>query len=197
MEIPTGFSQVNVRFEGNGYTRGAEVVFGVDNDAALSPAALAAFVSTEWQLSLLGLQGTAITLREIKVKNGPTDTGPEATISVGEPGTDAGNTLPPNSAVLVKKLTALGGRMHTGRMFFPGATETQTDGAGKLTTSALSDYQDGFDAFFTAMSGGDLPVALLHTDATTPDLLTSFQVMQLMASQRRRLRRVGGRPATP
>lgn len=195
MIIPTGFAQVNLVFDGSGYTRGAQVVFGVDNNAAVDAADLAALVIASAVTDIMGVMGTAIALKEVKVKLGPNATGGEATVAAGDEGTATGNTLPPQSAVLSKKITALGGQLHSGRAFWPGATENQTDGAGQLTDTALGEWQDALDAFYDHLVADDIPPVLLHSDATTPDAILAFSVSRLMATQKRRIRRVGSRSA--
>lgn len=191
--IPTGYAQVNVMFDGNGYTRGAQTTFGVKNNATLTAGDLAGVVIGLWSTNVIPVQGADINFKECKVKLGPNSTGGEAVVSAGVPGSVVGNTLPPNVAVLSRKVTALGGRAHNGRLFVPGATESQTDGAGQLNNAALTAWGDALDGFFDDMATGDLPLYLLHHDATGPDILLAFSTQRLMATQKRRLRRAGGR----
>lgn len=106
-------------------------------------------------------------------------------------GTGTGTPLTPNTSVLVKKLTNRGGRKGRGRMFVPGqgVSEIDVDENGVIATSDLAAMQLEWGDFYTAMNAGSCPPYLLHSDGSTPDPITSFQVQQVVATQRRRLRR--------
>lgn len=195
--IPTGYAQVNVMFDGNGYTRGAQVTFGVKNNATLTAGDLAGVVIGLWTTNVIPVQSEDINFKECKVKLGPNSTGGEAVVSAGVVGAVAGDSLPPNTAVLSRKVTALGGRAHNGRLFVPGASESQTAGAGQLSDAALTAWGDALDGLFDDLATADLPMYLLHHDSTTPDELLGLSTQRLMATQKRRLRRAGGRRSTP
>lgn len=199
MIIPTGYAQVNLRFTGNGYPRGAEVTYGVDNTGStLTAEAIAGEALAAWVTWIKGAQSIACVLKEVYVKLGPNATGADFTLSSGVSGDLADNCLPCQVAVLARKLTASGGRINKGRWFWPGATEDQTDGAGLLNTGGLDDWSGAVAGFWAAHGTADLPVVLLHSDAgDTPTPVTNVQTQQQMASQRRRLRKVGGRRTTP
>lgn len=197
MLIPTGYGQVNFIFGGNGFPRGAQVALGFLDTAGDDPAVEATALATCWGDNMSAVQSTNITLQFVKVKQGPTDTGPESTIATAVDGTVVSNPLPPNVAVLAKKVTTSGGRKNLGKMFIPGACESQTDGAGLLTSSALTAFNSAVAGLLADMATADLPMRILHTDATTPTEVTALVCQQLMAQQHRRIRRSSGHRATP
>ena len=103
---------------------------------------------------------------------------------------DAG-MLPNNCAILVRKITARGGRSGRGRMFLPpfSLIEDEVDGRGVLEPTFLEGTQTNIDAWL----GGAHPKYLLHDETapggTVPDPITQHIVDRRIASQRRRLRR--------
>jgi hypothetical protein len=192
MLIPAGFAQVNLIFIGNAVPRGAQIVFGVENTTPSSPVEIAQEVGQAWIDEVMPFQSDQISLGSVKAKRGPNATGAEATVSFGDVGGQSSHSLPPNATGLVTKLTVLGGRKHKGRMNIPGLTENQTDGAGYLTPAALAALQGGLDAFLTEIVADVFPMVVLHSDATAPDTVTDLVAQQLMATQKRRIRRTGG-----
>lgn len=196
MIIPTGYAQCNLYFVGSGLPRDAQVAIGVNQDNAFTAAATAAAVGSEFEAAFMPLLSPGITLSYVKAKLGPNDTGPEATVTFGVPGGATGDEpLPPNVAALIKKSTATGGRKGNGRIFLPGVTEDSTTGGGYLVSAALTALQSASDDFLAGLATALCPMVVLHTDATTPTAVTALVVAQLMATQKRRIRRAGGRRA--
>jgi hypothetical protein len=192
--IPSGYGQVNFVFGGSGFARGAQVTFGFkDNSGGATAATIATDFGTRWVNDILLDQSNTITLDHVKVKLGPNDTGPEATVSSGAAGGLSSQPLPPQDSVIVRKITALGGRKGRGRVFHPGAVESQTDGGGLLTTAAIVTLDGDYADLLAHAAADNLPLYLLHNDATTPTAIDQLDVLQLMGTQRRRIRKVGGR----
>lgn len=190
MIIPAGFGQANFIYSGNGYLRGAEVTIGFDDNTGDTPADIAATLIGIHTATITPVQGLACELLTVKVKLGPNATGPEATVGAGVNGTEAGNTLPPNIGVLMTKQTAVGGRKNKGKSFWPGATEAQTDGAGKLNAGAITDWLSAVQDFYDALVTATAPMVILHSDVLdTPTAVIGVTVSQLMVQQHRRLRR--------
>jgi len=195
--IPTGYAQANLFFVGAGVPRNAQLAIGLQNTVPGTPLALAgvvadAFTAVDGPLTQMS---ETVTLEKIKVKLGPNATGAEATLAVGTAGGQALEPLPPNVSVLVNKLNATGGKKNAGKIFWVGVPEAATDGGGLLTPTWLGDLQDAMDIFLGALSGEDAPMVILHNDSTTPTEVTSLSVQQRLATQKRRLRRAGGRRA--
>jgi len=113
--------------------------------------------------------------------------------SVGSDNGDAGEQVcPPNTALLVKKLTARGGRKGRGRFYYPDVQEAAVDASGTIDSSSLAGYQTRWNDWMSDIVGVDgvvLPV-LLHSESSdgSPDEILSTPVQAKVATQRRRLR---------
>lgn len=123
-------------------------------------------------------------------------------------GTATGETLPNNSAILIKKNTGSGGRRFRGRMYLPmyGLEESDVSSSGVIAGAEVTSLQNRLDAFLAALDTNELIPLLLHypfghwdesdppefiIDDPEPDptIITSFAVQNRIATQRRRLRR--------
>lgn len=195
MNIPPGFSQVNLKFTGTSVPRGAQLTFGVDNTAdANTPAALAALVVTAYAGSLQAVANDTLGLTGVRVKNGPNDTGPESTIGASVYGAQSASAESPQVALLVNKVTSLGGRANRGRWFLPAVRESYVDGSGIVDAGGGAAIQTKLNAFLAALVTADIPMVILHNnEELTPTPVTGLSLQNLASSQRRRLRRVGGR----
>jgi hypothetical protein len=113
--------------------------------------------------------------------------------------TATGGAVPQNTAVLVRKLSALGGRRNRGRFFVPGAIETTIEPHGVMATGNIASWQTAADAFLAAVNGagGVGNMVILHSTEALPAPpghpeptdVTALKVLELCATQRRRLRR--------
>lgn len=109
---------------------------------------------------------------------------------------NSGNaTVPQNTAWLVKKSTALGGRRNRGRMFFPGVHEIDVSNIGELSGAAVTARQtqvsklEAGGSIVTAFGFIVTPVLLHQSGSSTPTGITGLTVQKTVATQRRRLRR--------
>lgn len=121
-----------------------------------------------------------------------TGTGPVTGESVAfVTGTGTGTPLTTNTAVLLKKITARGGRKGRGRMFIPGigVSEIDVDEVGIIASGDVSALQGVWGGFFDDLSASPTLPVLLHSDGGPPDSITSVQIQPIVATQRRRLRR--------
>lgn len=197
MIIPAGYAQANLLFTGGGAPRGAQVVIGVKVTAGVTdPLVIATGVYQSWATHILPVQSSGIVLSGCKAKMGPNETGLDATYALLTGGGNIASTVPPQVAVLVTKHTAFGGRKGRGRMFVPGVVEGDIDAGGNLGAAQVADWQARMTAFRTAIIGlssvDDL--VLLHSgEGEVPTPITSLNVSSKVATQRRRLRKVGGR----
>lgn len=196
MIIPTGYAQINYKGSGSAFLRGWEVTHGLSNTLGSTPSQIAASAIVLWTNRIKPQISNLCTLDAVSVKLGPNATGAEASVPCNVNGSKSSQALPPQTAVLVNKHTALGGRHGRGRFFFPGLTEDQTDGGGILTTAALAAWTTAVESFRTDWASGGDDMYLLHGDATAPTLITELIVVPLGATQRRRIRKVGGRRHT-
>lgn len=100
----------------------------------------------------------------------------------------------PNTAVLIQKRSASGGRRNRGRMYVPGlALRSLVTSAGVLDSAWQADFQTNLDNFRTAVNAGTgfepTDLGVLHSEPpTAPAVITNLQVSSKVATQRRRLR---------
>jgi len=105
-------------------------------------------------------------------------------------------------ALLVRKLTARGGRRGRGRFYWPNMLEdAEVDEVGHLTSTAVANKQGVMDAFLTTIAGvsGWDEMVVLHSPSGegvenpstpgSPNTVTALQVDPIVGSQRRRLGR--------
>jgi len=199
MNIPPGFAQVNFVLGGTALPRGAQITIGVDNQTDDFGADGVAFhASDNWNFAITPVWTELGTLEKVHAKLGPNATGPEADNTTPYDGADDYQPTPAQAALLVTKNTALGGRQGRGRLFMPSINEAGVTAAGVVQTATVLVWQNAFNAFFDAMAGNNLPLVLLHNAVeVVPTPVTSLTVNSLMATQRRRIRRVGGRKKKP
>jgi len=199
--IPDGFAEFTVNWTHFGVGQPYANVFGADVSAADSPAAAMLTVRNAIQDNLFTHMDISTTWVSVEGRFGPvTGPSPGPNIEIPEGGTGALSITvpPPQVTLLVKKITALGGRANRGRFYWPGMlTTTALNENGSIETGALANYQSYFDDFFDQMETGDggaddpCPLVILHDETsptTTPTLLTGLVVDGRCATQRRRLR---------
>jgi hypothetical protein len=202
--LPEGYSHVLLGFTGVSQPLGAACTFGVDNQALdKTPTQVAQAVDTAWRASIQAVTISKLTLATVHVKNGPNLDGPFADFASGAPGSDALD--PTSSAVcyLVKKNTALGGKLGHGRMFHPGLPEAQTGDGGSILAGFVTDLQTAWNTFFTNLSTASIPMVLIHNAGSyvnaegatvtvaprVPTPVLSLAIDPKVATQRRRQRR--------
>jgi hypothetical protein len=72
--------------------------------------------------------------------------------------------------------------------------ESQTDAGGVLTTASLNAFETAVDAWLADLATRNVPMVLLHNAVETlPTPVVGLTVDVRVATQRRRLRKVGGR----
>lgn len=106
-------------------------------------------------------------------------------------GVQAGSAVPPNTAHLVRKLTAGGGRRNRGRMFIPGVSEANVNAVGDLSAGAQTALNTAADQMLANLLATSqiIDVVLFHESSPfTPTSITDLQVQPRVATQRRRLR---------
>jgi hypothetical protein len=191
VNIPTGYAQIS--FAGLVAADSEEVVMtlGVQLTSGLVTG-MAEAARAAWSDALDSVTSTDFTFAATYIKAGPNDTGPtqESTGAV-ETGSVAVAMVPLNTALLVRKSTALGGRQGRGRMYSCGqAMVDNCGGAGLLDAGAVESCDAAFFALLGAIQGitGIEEAVLLHSDALTPTPITALSPQARLATQRRRLR---------
>lgn len=187
--IPAGFSEASIIFGSSQLPNGAMTTLGLENQAGKTPGQIAANVVSAVTTHFLPVMGTALSIVAVRVKNGPNEDGPDATVSVALAGTGDTTPIIPNAAVIVRKFTALGGRKHRGRSYWPFVTEQMHTGGGQLLGAFVSDCTDAAQDVDSDLEAADLPPVLLHASAPgAPNRITGYSAEALMGTQRRRLR---------
>jgi hypothetical protein len=194
MEIPTGYGQANFRFTGTAVPTGAEITLGIDVSAfSGTPTGAAQELADSWAATNIdAYQGTVIALTSISLKYGPTATGPTGEWTGSLPGVGTGSGVTPNVALLVQKVTALGGRAGRGRLYLPGLAESHFDEGGNVSGTVVTGVTGAFEALRADLESKQLSPVLLHGEGspiTTPTPITEFVASGTGATQRRRLRR--------
>ncbi len=196
MIIPAGFAQVNHFFTGAGMPRGAQITYGVEVEAGGSALQVATEMASAWETAWHSATPISVTHAKVRVKLGPNDTGAFADYTVASPGSYNTPVDAPQVAVLMTKHTALGGRHGVGRCFLPVVPEADTLNGGTIDPTALAALQTRA----TNWLGGIIAAThvsnmiLLHnTVDTTATPITSLSLAAVLSTQRRRLRKVGGR----
>lgn len=106
-------------------------------------------------------------------------------------GTDTPPAVANNTTLLVKKVTASGGRRGRGRAFVPGFRNSVVLANGNLTSTFVTAMQGEWDTWRTnmvALAEVDSLVLLHETAPFTPSPITDLVVDARAATQRRRMR---------
>lgn len=191
--IPVTYMQFNWFFTGSAAPTGAQVTLGALAALDSAPAATRAETAYDfWRDELLPLQTVDINLVSCLCKLGPNDTGQSGTFDLIEAGGGGTSDETPAGALLVQKLTTLGGRAGKGRMYVPGIDNGDTETGGGINPTSLANWQTAFDAFYDRFTATDWAPVVLHSvgsPISTPTPIVSFSVQGTMATQRQRLRR--------
>lgn len=111
-------------------------------------------------------------------------------------GTNVGNALPQNCAIIVSKNTGLGGRWNKGRLFWPSIIEAQVNENGALVSGYISNMDGYLNAFMgeTINPSGDCNLSswvVFHDETLEllPTPIIGLTTEPVIGTQRRRLRR--------
>lgn len=119
---------------------------------------------------------------------------PIPSTSASAVGTSSGTALPPNTAVMVEKITSRPGRSGRGRMFLPGFSEGAVDAAGQIAGASLTQLATDLTAFYTALVSvvGVSTPQLFHettVPSSAPTTITSFAADARVSSIAKRFKR--------
>ncbi len=186
--IPTGFAQASWRFSLANDAEPMVTTIGLDVSAGSVQAAADDFADlwlSQFPASNMAAGWTYLGA-VLRVGTGGAPLIVEAPRNVA--GTSGGASLPNNCALLIKKITGLGGRSGRGRMFVPitSVGEDSVSPTGVITPATVTSLQTAW----TALKNGMVPF-LLHdslSPVTTPTPITSLVVDGRIATQRRRMR---------
>jgi hypothetical protein len=200
--IPPGFAAASIQFRHENDPEPWYVTMGLDiSDAGGATDAIALKVMDGWDDNIMPQYSNQVSITGVDLVIGQDGPDPVrtflATTSLRN-GSETGQKLPQNCAMLVRKNTALGGRRNRGRMFVPGIlNEASVTATGIIDPSSLAILQ-GQQALFLAYlasAGGSLPaipMVLLHSTGLSPvpdpTPVTSLTIDNVISTQRRRLR---------
>lgn len=150
---------------------------------------------TSWEDNLAGLFSVDSALDHVEVAAGPSSAPIRADSTNGPvAGTASSGIVLPNTSVLVRKQTGLGGRKGRGRMYWPcfGQVQNMT-GNGLLVGGFMGTIQGAFDDWAAQIVDSTGPGAvgelyLFHAEEEAPTQIEAMIVQQRLATQRRRLR---------
>ena len=109
-------------------------------------------------------------------------------------GSLSGAALPPQNAIIAKKLTGLAGRRFRGRWYIPGLQESDVDEKGFISSTRRASLDTAVGNIVSDLIARTptSPMVLLHAPGQSatpsPTVVNATIVEQLIATQRRRLR---------
>lgn len=199
--IPPGFAEARFVQRAQGDPDPWICTIGVSTvDAGGDYFGLATTLAYAWVNQMLPNQSNIVTLESVDLIIGQDGEDPLIySYASGATGAGSGNYLPQNTALLVQKRTDSGGRRNRGRMYVPLILgESAVDNVGVIQSSQVTALNASMETFLDILNTGgtgDFPAAppyILHSDETgtppPPTLITSLQVSNVIATQRRRLR---------
>jgi hypothetical protein len=192
--IPVGYALVSIHGRTSGDLEDMVTTFGVRHDTSADVTLLPSVVGTAYGTHISPNISNQHTMTLVKAKLGPNDTGVTYEEAYADVGANAEAMPPPNTSVLVRKITGLGGRRGRGRFYWPGFS-VQGGSATAAGTFSSADagiiggaVQDFLDELLNDVVSGPFPPMLLHSDALAPTPITSVLCDTRFATQRRRLR---------
>lgn len=198
--IPDGYAQVTYNWQHNESERVWSTVIGVAHES-VGAVAVADTALGAWNNHLQEFQDNSLVLVSVSARMGPSggpDPGPTVELPVGVAGGAGMNGAIYNSAMLVRKLSAFGGRSNRGRNYWPGfLSETQVDEVGRIDEAVVDGMQTAFTSWAGALGSGNsgggalTPLVILHDESaptTIPRLVVAISVERLIGTQRRRIR---------
>lgn len=194
--IPPGFAECSIEHWLDGYPRPAVTTMGVkilgDESGGES---VADWFHEAFVLSFLPSVDANVRLRNARAVIGQDGADPIVQISTkSSTGTSTRDSLAPALALMISKNTALGGRKHRGRFYFPWAvSDTGVGENGAVQESTLNTWRANVDTYMTNLEGGlgtqplfDGPVVLHSDPLIAPTPVTGMAPNPTIRTQRRR-----------
>lgn len=197
--IPVGFCEATFLFSRQGGTRDAMWTLGLDDSLfttdtpydIATACQVAATVGTNAPYLVNQIQ-TSWTFKGVRVTK-MQEVGPWTQEYIAPVvGTLVDTAMPPNTAILVRKLVSAGGRRNRGRFYLPPVYpgEGNVDSGGNIIAGSVTNMNTWYTKLFTNLVAVNLKPVLFHSEAPfTPSVITGFSVQSVVATQRRRLRR--------
>lgn len=188
--IPDGFGECTVSFEYiSGPSNPMAVVFGYQHGGGVNPSGHAETLADAWvaSISTITLWTDNLLISSFDCVENPG--GVSGGHVVSQLGTESAMGLPPQVAVLVRKVTDTGGRAGRGRMYLPGLTISHVLDGGFVHPTSRGLLQAEVSDFRSSIAASDLPMHVLHAGASpAPSSVVALEVQAILATQRRRIR---------
>lgn len=189
--IPTGYAKVThfIACPSPGGSRVNTVTYGIHQfPTSARCAALGGFWNDLW--NNIGSTESTVVKTEMR------DALVAFEFSTPQDGSVSGAIVPPQVALLVKKLTGGVGRTQRGRMYLPCTLRPDdVDDSGGVKTTPLANLQGDIDDWGAAVTGdaelGELVILHSGTTELPPSIVTAINVERYVATQKRRLGRRG------
>lgn len=188
MIIPVGFAQVTHFFSGASAPNGAAVTYGISGFGTGTALEQAEALHDAFELRFKDFLVSTLALDSTRLKYGPNATGPFYEFTDRRFMAASGAGVPPNTAALVEKRTALGGRSGRGRMFIPGLQESNVETGGEISLGLYSLFNASLAAWLADIETLATNMVLFHNASSDPTIVDSLDLDPLTATQRRRLR---------
>lgn len=194
MQIPPGFVNLVHEFVRDGDNEPMVISLGFSWDGSTPYQDIVNNAAAAWDTSDMQSTTCNVTaLSKVVGKFGTIGEGDLVVESTNGPfvGGSSSECLPSNCALLVKKLTGLGGRKNRGRFFYPDVRRPAVNMNGVIDSTNLATYTSAVSDWFTNL--GDVTGLedgyLFHSDDNdAPTELVQFAVQSRIATQRRRMR---------
>lgn len=183
----SAFAELSWHFGGDAYPNGAVSTLGVQG--TMDP-------PEGWQGAMLAFfdelapnMTSSTRLLEVRAKVGPVSTGPTYAWGTSLPGEASAEASPPNTCYLFRKGVEGFSNRLSGRMFWPGCSDTAVLNGGELAPGTVADLQSNLSQAFNILLAAGLAPVVFSTVSSDPRVITSITPAPRVATQRRRLRR--------
>lgn len=197
--IPLGHARYQHRFSLAGDAEPMFITAGISPDGtALDPNAVVQVLHGAMQTVHAGRGSSFYTLTQTDLQLVVAEGEPPAVYSyaANTVGGNAGDAFPSNTAFLIKKRSAKGGRRNQGRWFYPGVNEGNVDSLGQVAAAVVTSWNSLLAQYLLSVQGaaGVADMVIFHELQVSPLLdaptaITSLKVDGRVATQRQRLRR--------
>src|SRR4030095_10885363 len=183
MFIPEGFAQIDYHFLRTGDTEEMIVSFGAAVAGTLSATHAGELKTAGADSQMQDITTNKTALARVVTKTGTEDPSEPITAeSLSSPtlGAASEQPCPQNVALLIRKLTARGGRKGRGRMYYPDVQRVAVNEAGLIDTTSLANYRVFAEDWLADTEGlsAIVDLVLLHAEPGfgEPDPITQFIV---------------------
>lgn len=186
-KIGAGYAMVRHYFTSTTVAREAAITYGVDV-GGITPSNtvasdLADMIGPVWN----NIGSSSATMVRTELQVGPSPTGPSYLDSNADVGAVGGDGMTPNVAILVKKVTASGGRENRGRLYFPYTSEAIINAAGDVAGTNVTLINGVLATWLSDLESYGAPMVVLHNSLSVPTVVTALVCENKVATQRRRL----------